>query len=146
MSALSGYVRAANGERLAFSILSNEVPSTWRAKRVEDAIGARLARFDRPYVAPSSGPPPAPGAGAPAGSGAIPTAPDSAAVRPAVEMSPVAWPAEPPRDGPSYHVIRKGDNLETIAKRYGTTVRALREANPGVEARRLLPGKRLRLP
>jgi D-alanyl-D-alanine carboxypeptidase/D-alanyl-D-alanine-endopeptidase (penicillin-binding protein 4) len=48
VSALSGYVRAANGENLAFSILSNNVPSTWRAKRVEDAIGARLASFSRP--------------------------------------------------------------------------------------------------
>lgn len=48
VSALSGYVRAANGERLAFAIISNNVPSTWRAKRVEDAIGARIAAFDRP--------------------------------------------------------------------------------------------------
>ena len=47
VSSLSGYVRSANGERLAFAIISNNVPSTWRAKRVEDAIGARLASFNR---------------------------------------------------------------------------------------------------
>jgi len=47
VSALSGYVRAANGERLAFAILANDVPSTWQAKRIEDQIGARLAAFDR---------------------------------------------------------------------------------------------------
>lgn len=47
VSSLSGYVNAANGERLAFSIISNNVPSTWRAKRVEDAIGARLAAYNR---------------------------------------------------------------------------------------------------
>lgn len=47
VSALSGYVRAANGELLAFSILSNGVASTWRSKRVEDTIGERLARFTR---------------------------------------------------------------------------------------------------
>jgi D-alanyl-D-alanine carboxypeptidase/D-alanyl-D-alanine-endopeptidase (penicillin-binding protein 4) len=47
VSALSGYVRAENGEQLAFAIVANNVPSTWRAKRVEDAIGARLARFSR---------------------------------------------------------------------------------------------------
>jgi D-alanyl-D-alanine carboxypeptidase/D-alanyl-D-alanine-endopeptidase (penicillin-binding protein 4) len=47
VSALSGYVRAANGELLAFSILSNDVASTWRAKRVEDGIGVRLANFTR---------------------------------------------------------------------------------------------------
>ena len=47
VSSLSGYVRSANGERLAFSIIANNVPSTWRAKRIEDAIGIRLASFDR---------------------------------------------------------------------------------------------------
>ena len=47
VSALSGYVRASNGEQLAFSIIANGVPSTWRAKRVEDTIGVRLARFTR---------------------------------------------------------------------------------------------------
>lgn len=47
VSALSGYVTAADGERLAFSIISNNVPSTYRAKRVEDAIGARLAAYSR---------------------------------------------------------------------------------------------------
>jgi D-alanyl-D-alanine carboxypeptidase/D-alanyl-D-alanine-endopeptidase (penicillin-binding protein 4) len=47
VSSLSGYVRSHNGERLAFSIIANNVPSTWRAKRIEDAIGIRLASFDR---------------------------------------------------------------------------------------------------
>lgn len=47
VSSLSGYVRSNDGERLAFSIISNNVPSTWRAKRIEDAIGMRLASFDR---------------------------------------------------------------------------------------------------
>src|SRR5690606_12126246 len=48
VSSLSGYVRAANGELLAFSILVNDVPSTYQAKRMEDAVGSRLARFTRP--------------------------------------------------------------------------------------------------
>lgn len=46
VSALSGYVYARNGERLAFAILANDV-SPSAAKRVEDRIGARLAEFDR---------------------------------------------------------------------------------------------------
>jgi serine-type D-Ala-D-Ala carboxypeptidase/endopeptidase (penicillin-binding protein 4) len=46
VSALSGYVHARNGERLAFAILANGV-SPAAAKRVEDRIGARLAEFDR---------------------------------------------------------------------------------------------------
>jgi D-alanyl-D-alanine carboxypeptidase/D-alanyl-D-alanine-endopeptidase (penicillin-binding protein 4) len=51
VSALSGYVTAANGERIAFAIISNNVPSTGMAKRIEDEIGARLAAFYRPLEA-----------------------------------------------------------------------------------------------
>jgi D-alanyl-D-alanine carboxypeptidase/D-alanyl-D-alanine-endopeptidase (penicillin-binding protein 4) len=47
VSALSGYVRAGNGELLAFSILNNQAASTTRAKRLEDQIVSRLAAFDR---------------------------------------------------------------------------------------------------
>ena len=52
VSALTGVVSARNGERLLFSILSNDVPSTTAAKRVEDRIGARLADFRRPAPNP----------------------------------------------------------------------------------------------
>lgn len=48
VSSLSGYVRAATGELLAFSIYANGVPSTAQAKWIEDRIGARLASFARP--------------------------------------------------------------------------------------------------
>ena len=47
VSALSGYVSAANGERLAFSIISNGLPSGWRAKSMEDRLATRLASFRR---------------------------------------------------------------------------------------------------
>ncbi|HEX8430142.1 MAG TPA: D-alanyl-D-alanine carboxypeptidase/D-alanyl-D-alanine-endopeptidase [Longimicrobium sp.] len=47
VSALGGYVTAANGERLAFSIITNGAPSTGAAKDAENRIGARLARFAR---------------------------------------------------------------------------------------------------
>jgi serine-type D-Ala-D-Ala carboxypeptidase/endopeptidase (penicillin-binding protein 4) len=47
VSALAGYVTSADGERLAFAIFANDVPATWRAKRMEDAIGASLASFRR---------------------------------------------------------------------------------------------------
>lgn len=46
-SALSGIVRSLDGERLAFSIMVNGVPSTSRAKRIEDLVGIRLAGFGR---------------------------------------------------------------------------------------------------
>jgi D-alanyl-D-alanine carboxypeptidase/D-alanyl-D-alanine-endopeptidase (penicillin-binding protein 4) len=47
VSALTGVVSARDGERLLFSILSNDVSSTSAAKRVEDRIGSRLADFRR---------------------------------------------------------------------------------------------------
>ena len=53
VSALSGYVTTADGERLAFSVLANGVPSTARAKQTEDQIGARLAAFRRGELAAS---------------------------------------------------------------------------------------------
>jgi serine-type D-Ala-D-Ala carboxypeptidase/endopeptidase (penicillin-binding protein 4) len=47
VSSLSGYVRSADGERLAFSVIANDVADRPRAKATEDAIGRRLAAFRR---------------------------------------------------------------------------------------------------
>jgi LysM repeat protein len=44
------------------------------------------------------------------------------------------------------HVIRRGDTLDAIARRYGVTVRGLQQANPGLSARRLIPGRSIRIP
>jgi len=54
-SALSGLVRGAEGERLHFSILVNDVPSTGAAKRAEDRVGIHLAGFRRgePFLLPT---------------------------------------------------------------------------------------------
>lgn len=128
VSALSGYVRSADGERLAFSIISNDVPSTWRAKRVEDAIGARLAAFrrsagNRVVVTPIAGP-----------------------ATPAATAQPDTTAADPAPAASRTYTIRRGDTLEGIAKRLGLTVRALRDANPGINPRRLMPGQVIRLP
>ncbi len=49
VSALTGMVRSADGERLVFSILVNGTPSTARAKGIENRIGARLASFSRGF-------------------------------------------------------------------------------------------------
>lgn len=48
VSALGGYVTAANGERLAFSIIVNGAPTAAAAKRAEDRVGTLLAEFWRP--------------------------------------------------------------------------------------------------
>ncbi len=56
VSALSGVVRTGDGDFVLFSVLANNVPSTWGAKRVEDDIGIRLASFVRPAGSGASDP------------------------------------------------------------------------------------------
>jgi D-alanyl-D-alanine carboxypeptidase/D-alanyl-D-alanine-endopeptidase (penicillin-binding protein 4) len=119
VSSLSGYVRARDGERLAFSIISNNVPSTWRAKRVEDAIGVRLASYNRDNDT------------------AAPIIPEPANRRVAKASS---------RSSGRTYTIRKGDTLSEIAERNHTSVAAIRRANPNLKANRIQPGKKIRLP
>ncbi len=135
-SALSGYVQAQNGEQLAFAILSNDVPSTWTAKRVEDRIGARLAAFDRA--------PPALAARAGAPRAVRPGLADSVYAARLAEAKRKAAQAEPQVD--RYYTVRRGDTLERIARETNTTVAALREANPGLNPRRLIPGQSIEIP
>lgn len=139
VSSLSGYVRAANGELLAFSIIGNEVPSTWRAKRLEDEIGARLASFSRPDP-PSLAGIPAEDATSDPESGDGATAPDPA---PATAIPTAPQGQEPETRS---HRISAGETLDGIARRYGTTVAELRRLNPGVEPRRIQPGQEIRIP
>jgi LysM repeat protein len=137
VSALSGYVKAANGERLAFSIISNNVPSTWKAKRIEDGIGARLAAFDRPPVTgdeePAAATQPDPG-------------PTEAVAPPPPPPATNAAPAPASTNGERKHVIRSGETLDGIAKQHGVTVDALQAANSGLNPRRLLPGEEIVVP
>jgi serine-type D-Ala-D-Ala carboxypeptidase/endopeptidase (penicillin-binding protein 4) len=119
VSSLSGYVRSQNGERLAFSIISNNVPSTWRAKRIEDAIGIRLASFDR-YN-------------------------DRATNVGVAGDAPKTKATKGKASGRSA-TIRRGDTLQKIAKRNGTSVAALQRANPGLKNTNLKAGRRIRLP
>lgn len=48
--------------------------------------------------------------------------------------------------GSTSHVVQSGDSLYRIASRYGTTLRALETANPGVDPFSLRPGQRLTVP
>jgi D-alanyl-D-alanine carboxypeptidase/D-alanyl-D-alanine-endopeptidase (penicillin-binding protein 4) len=134
VSALSGYVRSANGEQLAFSILANNVPSTWKAKRVEDAIGARLASFSRPAL---------PGDetnSVEATAGTATSTSDSAHVQAVTTPAPATTRTD------RMHTIRAGDTLDAIARKYGVTVKALQAANPKLNPGRLLPGSKIILP
>ncbi|MGH7483232.1 MAG: D-alanyl-D-alanine carboxypeptidase/D-alanyl-D-alanine endopeptidase, partial [Longimicrobiales bacterium] len=136
VSALSGYVHAANGELLAFSIISNAVPSTWRAKRVEDAIGMELAAFTRPeptLLARALGD----------------DEDDEAARTP--EAEPSVRPGAPAIDvdaasSTRTHTVQPGETLTGISRAYGITLQALEEANPNVNPRRLQLGQQLEVP
>lgn len=167
VSALSGYVRSGEGERIAFSILVNDAPSVSRAKRVEDQIAVRLATFRRDATV-----------------GSAVTAPDRTGgngglmhrVARGENLSVIAsrygvsLPAlltananlDPRRlqvgqtvlipsgtasaTTPSIHEVRPGETLTALARRYGVTVSALLSANPGINARRLLVSQRIRIP
>ena len=117
VSALSGVVRAADGERLAFSILLNQAPSVARAKAVENQIGARLASFERGLDA-----------------SATQVLADAANTEPA-EFA-----------GAARHRIGPGENLTVIARRYGVALADLMSANPTVDVNRIFAGKWLVIP
>lgn len=146
VSSLSGYVRSASGERLAFAIYANDAPLTALAKRAEDAIGIRLATFDRPSV---RAPVEAAGSAGEA-NGTTPAADDAAAASPGAPAPRDEVSAEEERESTAaprrVHQVRQGETLDAISRRYGTTVAALERANPGLNARRLQVGRRLTIP
>lgn len=47
---------------------------------------------------------------------------------------------------PTTHTVASGENLETIAKRNGTTVNALRKSNPNIKGDMIHPGDKINLP
>lgn len=159
VSSLSGYVTAANGEQLAFAIFANEVPSTWQAKRIEDAIGIRLARFTR--AAPIAGAESligTPAGEAPevdstgvdqdpaGGGGAADRDEDLAAPAPIAQPAPQAPPSGNTPAPTRQHRVVRGDTFDGIARRYGTSVTELRRLNPGIEPRRIQPGQSITIP
>lgn len=148
VSALSGVVRSANGERILFSILVNNLPTTSGAKRIEDRIGMRLASFERPFsptvpelrAADADLLPPESAAVAEPKRGATVIAEAPSATPPVVPLpAPVATE-------PRSHTVQTGDNLTVIARRYGITLNALVAANPDISPRRLMPGVALAVP
>lgn len=126
VSALSGVVRSANGERIVFSILANDVPSTWAAKKVEDRIGTRLADFSRPFEVRDDWYAAARAAG---------SSPDPPRSLPAREPAPLTT-----------HEVRRGESLSAIALHYGVSLRQLQEANPGIRPRSLQAGTEILIP
>jgi len=116
VSALSGMVRSADGERLAFSLLVNDSPSQNRAKRVENLIGARLASFSR-------------------SPGQVPEI--------VAETAPPATRATAAGDR---HRVARGENLTSIASRYRVTIAEILRVNPRIEANRIVAGQWIEIP
>jgi D-alanyl-D-alanine carboxypeptidase/D-alanyl-D-alanine-endopeptidase (penicillin-binding protein 4) len=116
VSALSGMVRSADGERLAFSILVNDSPSQTRAKRVENQIGTRLASFRR---SPER-------------------VPDIVAETP-LPVSSITTVGD-------RHRVARGENLTSIAYRYGVTIDDILRMNPRIRPNRILAGQWIDIP
>ncbi|HSH22857.1 MAG TPA: LysM peptidoglycan-binding domain-containing protein [Acidimicrobiales bacterium] len=70
------------------------------------------------------------------------------------ERRPVTADAATPRSkggdagpgGDTFHIVAPGESLSVIAARYGTTVRALAEANGVADVNRIVVGQRLAMP
>lgn len=118
VSALSGMVRSANGERLAFSIIVNDTRSQNRAKGVENQIGALLASFERA----------------------------DEVKRPESITEVVVSARDGPADERNRHRVTSGESLSVIADRYGVTLSDLLRANPRVDANRIRTGQWLEIP
>jgi murein DD-endopeptidase MepM/ murein hydrolase activator NlpD len=67
------------------------------------------------------------------------------------EESPSTAPAAPTRTTerkkkpPTHYTIRKGDHLGSIQRRTGVSAARLRKLNPGLNPRKLMPGRRIRI-
>jgi LysM repeat protein len=158
VSALSGMVRSASGERIAFSIIVNDAPSTSRAKGIEDRIGTRLATFERD-VQPGDLANVLAEASADSAGGQQPSAVDiqaggvtadaqsgSAASTPPAGGGADPAPATSTTNGTREHEVQAGENFSVIARKYGVSVDALVRANPELPPRRLQPGMQIRIP
>jgi LysM repeat protein len=73
------------------------------------------------------------------------TATNETAANPSV-LPPVAQPPPSPMTSATEYVIAKGDNFSTIAKKFHVSVKALMDANPGVEPTKLKIGQKISIP
>jgi LysM repeat protein len=77
-----------------------------------------------------------------------PTSPPPSSTPPTVTPPPQQLTAPPPAptEPEKEHTVAKGDSFYTISKKYGVTVRAIAEVNPGVDSSRLKIGQKLKIP
>jgi LysM repeat protein len=60
--------------------------------------------------------------------------------------NPTHTPSAVTSRGGTVHRIRPGDTLHRLARQYGVSLNALRQANPRINERRLLPGTPIQIP
>ncbi len=121
VSALTGMVQSARGERLLFSILANDVRSNSATKRVENRIGETLASFSRTFSS------------------------DTTRARVLAQWQPEG--SEPGAlPGVFFHEVQRGENFTVIARRYGVGLELLMRANPGIRPTQLQAGQVLEVP
>jgi len=77
--------------------------------------------------------------------GTQPSAPSSISPISAIAPTPTLPPA-PAATGSSVYVVVAGDLLSTIAKKNGVSLKALEEANPGVDPKKLQVKQKLQIP
>jgi D-alanyl-D-alanine carboxypeptidase/D-alanyl-D-alanine-endopeptidase (penicillin-binding protein 4) len=121
VSALTGMVQSAGGERILFSILANDVRSNSATKRAENRVGETLASLDRPF------------------------SPDPSRGRVLANWQPEgSEPGASP--GVFFHEVQRGENFTVIARRYGVGLDLLMRANPGIRPTQLQAGQILEIP
>ncbi len=87
-----------------------------------------------------------PGAATLPGAGASGTLPALATTPATTVTPPLNTPAVAPATGGSVYVVAAGDLLSTIARKNGVTLKALEEANPGVDPKKLQVKQKLQIP
>ena len=65
---------------------------------------------------------------------------------PVSALTPVAPSLSPSASSASEYAIAKGDTLAVVAKKHGVTLKALQEANQGVDPRKLKVGQKIQIP
>jgi peptidoglycan DL-endopeptidase LytF len=83
----------------------------------------------------------------------VPAAPTNVVVAPALPTTPVTNPTPvepvappaPPAGGTEYSIV-KGDTFGLLAKKFHVSVKAIKEANPGVDPTKLKIGQKLHIP
>jgi len=97
----------------------------------------------------TSGASPGAGSGAPTGAGQPQPAEPSRVTNPTTQSQQSTTPKSPPSRPSTYravHRVKSGETLSSIARRYGVRLESLQAANPGIDPRRLRPGRELNIP